>query len=263
MTFVGGSDPSWREALALRDPLAGARVLPSAAGLDERRAAALLLWQHYAERRVWMSGRAPRQSLTDDVKAIGKLLRPNDLPDVVDIVLGGVHSQSPQTRSNVMNVLSSAGLSKDLLTLLRVTLSGDDNEVVRRQSAALARDHHFKEAFPLIRKCALQAKHLEAQVMISVGASLATDDELLAFALDVERSGQGKHWSAEYEVRHRLGPGPALKVLTARSEHGHDAVLGGIIVRDVMKDLPETRKLLWTWALSRLWEVTRRPCWAR
>jgi hypothetical protein len=240
MTFAGAADERWRGALAERDPLAAARIVPATADIEERRTAALTLWRHYVKRDVWLSSRASRQALLNDGEAIGRLLAPGDLPDVIDHVLAGVHSSSPRTRSNVMEVLASAQLDAELLTIVRVTLSGDSEEVVRRQAAALARDRGLNEVFPLVRQRALHAEHLEAQLMVSVGAELATDEELLDFALDVESSGASRHWSAEDAVRRRLGPGKALRVLRARYEHGDEASLfGGRALRDLMADLPE------------------------
>jgi hypothetical protein len=240
MTFAGAADEQWRAALAERDPLAAARIVPMTADIEERRAAALTLWRHYVNRDVWLSSRASHQALLNDGEAIGRLLTPGDLPDVVDEVLAGVHSPSPRTRSNVMEVLAKAQFDPELLTIVRVTLSGDGEEVARRQAAALARDRGLKKVFPLVRQRALDAEQLEAQVMVSVGAELASDEELLDFALDVENSGASRHWTAEDAVRRRLGPGKALRVLRARYERSEEASLfGRRTLRELIAELPE------------------------
>jgi len=239
MTLVGSRDIPWREAIRDRDELAWARMVPATASVDERRLAAQMLWRAYAKLQIWMSDQTS-PGLSNDAEVLGKLLRDDDLDDVVNEVVASPASDSPQVRANAMEVLAEAGRSAELKPLVLAALDTDPEPVVRRHAAAAAVDIEFRDAYPRIRECALTtADRFEVQDLVSCAVKLARDDELLALALDLTAAGRGHHWAVEHSVRERLGPAAALKVLRAQVEHGDLSHLGGLMLKTVMEELPE------------------------
>jgi hypothetical protein len=220
LALVGARSAEWRAAIAGRDRLAAARMVPPTAEVAERREAARTLWGTYLESRVWMHNHeAPR--LLQDAEAMGRLLRRGDMPDVVDDLLGAVHHPSPQVRSNAIEVLAYAELDDDLAVVVRASLAGDSEPVVRRQAAGAARQRSLASAFPLVKQRALQSRDkLETQDIVSVALRLAPPAELVEFALEVIEAGRGKHRGVESITRERAGADAALVVMRKQAERG-------------------------------------------
>ena len=239
LALVGARSQQWRAAIAERDKLAAARMVPLSAGVAERRDAALTLWRTYVQSRVWMHNfDAPR--LLQDAEATGRLLRQGDLPDVVDEVLGGIHHASPQVRSNAIEVLADAKLDAELAAVVRATLAGDPEPVVRRQAAAAARQQNLVAAFPLVKQRALKSEDQhETEVCVSVALRLAPPEELVDFALELIESGRGKHWAVENITRERAGVGAALVIMRKQAERRELSHQVKRVLAKLLDELPD------------------------
>jgi hypothetical protein len=199
-------------------------MVPRRAGHEERLEAALALWHEYLESQVWMHDReAPR--LLQDAEALGRLLRDQDLPEVVDEVLGGIRHESPQVRSNAIEVLAEAELDATLEPLVRAALAGDADGVVQRQAAIAAKYRGLSTAYPLIKELALHSgDNLVRQDTMPAALQLAPDEEeFIRFAGELVQHGSARYYAFERVALDRFGPEAALRVLTATaSERGDE-----------------------------------------
>lgn len=179
----------WRQALRARDPLLVARTVPADATSDERRWAALTIWCHYLRTQVWMHdwhSPAPVQ----DSEVLARFLRDPALGDILEEVVEALSIDQRQIRSNAIEVLGFTEWP-GLLQATRALIVSDEDFVVRRHAASVARLNDFTSLFEPIRRRALEpADSTEASDMSSVAASLAPSEELLSLAS--EFAGKGR-----------------------------------------------------------------------
>jgi hypothetical protein len=240
LAFAGSISADWRAAVRQRDPMAAARTVPPTADVQERRDAAQVLWRAYVSSRVWMHYSGGARLLQDD-EACGRLLTAGDLPDVVDEILGGIYNPSPQVRSNAIDVLAAGRLDHELEPLVRATLSGEPEEVVRRQATADAVHRNLVSAFPLIRHRALTSdENLEVQTCTALGVRLAPDEDLVQFALDLVEAGRTRYAAVERVTYDRLGPDAALIVLRRQAERDGPSPLRENVLKKLNDELPHT-----------------------
>lgn len=195
--------------------------------------------------------------LLQDSEAIGRLLRSGDLPDVVDEVLGGIHHESPQVRSNAIEALAFAQLDSELEPVVRAALSGDAVAVVRRKAAYAADRRNLVTAYPLVKKLSLTTSDkLEAQDTVAVALRLAPTDELLDLALELLETGHGQHWAVETMVRERVGADAALTVMCKQARLGSMSRRAQqemtALLAELADDAATTEKLAYLAAASKL-----------
>ena len=181
MTLVATKSEAWRAALAERDALAAARTVPSDAAVEERRAAAELIWNQYVEWRIWLSDRQ-RTSIVDDEAVLAKLLAAGDLDDVHSTIRDGLRSDEREAVGNAVRVLAAAGdvsIEPELRSLLETTT----DSVLARFAAGAARDLSLDRLFYVIAHRAINAiESTEAQTTTYAAIDLARDEDLIAFA---------------------------------------------------------------------------------
>lgn len=179
---------SWRQALRERDPRLVARTVTEDAPLDERRWAALTIWTHYLRSRTWMHdwhNPAPIQ----DSEVLARLLADPALSDILKEVVYALGIDQRQIRSNAIEVL---GFTKwpGLLQATRELIVSDQDFVVRRHAASVARVNEFTSLFEPIKRRALEPEERsEAADMSSIAAHLAPDEELLQLAISFADGG--------------------------------------------------------------------------
>ncbi|MGN6869283.1 MAG: SIR2 family protein [Solirubrobacteraceae bacterium] len=222
--LLASRNDQWRRAVSERDRLAGARATPATADLDERRAAAELLWQTYRERQVWMwDYRVP--GLADDAEALGRLLRGDGLHDLRSEVRAVIDSGTAEDQGNAIRVLARVNPEGFVDDLSRVLGDESREGVVRRQAAIAARDLGLHELLDLIIARAVNpVDDAEAQDCTYVALQLASDDELLDVAM---RLIPGRHAraAASDAVNRRLPP--AARITFSRALGAADADRSG------------------------------------
>src|SRR5215216_2415960 len=112
LSFLLPHDAAWRAAIKSRDRLQWARGLPRDANLEERRAAAALIWDTYLDWKIWLWN-YDLPALIQDAAALGRLLRTYGLGDIVDRVSEGLEHPSPQVQGNAIKALALAGGTPD------------------------------------------------------------------------------------------------------------------------------------------------------
>ncbi len=209
----------WREALRDRDGLMVARSVPSDAPLEERRWAASTLWSTYERTRLWMHDwrAAP---VVADAEVLADLLEDPAIEEVREKVIAGLDVDQRQIRSNAIEVLGRTNWS-GLLAATRRILVADDDFVVRRHAAGVARDREFDSLFePLLRRALTAEDESEIGAMGAAAIELAPDAELLRTAIALADSGRPS-WAVESGARRRLKPADRirfLRVLTATKD---------------------------------------------
>jgi energy-coupling factor transporter ATP-binding protein EcfA2 len=221
LTFLLSRNSDWRAAVRERDPLAAARAVPASTSHDERRDAARLIWSTYCERKVWAWG-YDSPDLLDDAEALGRLLRTEDMRDVVEEVRRGIDDESAQIQGNAVRVLSRVappGFVDDLRSIL-----GDDGReaVVRRQAAIAARDIGARELLPLIiQRAAHPADTAEAQDASICAFDLAGEDGLIDTAMELAKHPESRPM-AQSRLNGRIAPADMIRVIRASAEAESD-----------------------------------------
>ena len=192
LAFLMGRNHAWRVAIAERDPLAAARSVPVSAPAEERRAAALSIWQTYLELRVWIWDFGT-PDLLQDANALGHLLEAGDLDDLVEEVKQGIDHESPQVQGNALRVLSRVNPDGFVDDVRRVLEDDRREPVVRRQAAIAARDIGARELLPvIINRAANPTSDVEAQDFSLCAFDLAGEDDLVATAIQLAGSKYGR-----------------------------------------------------------------------
>lgn len=222
LAFLMGRNQAWRVAVAERDPLAAARSVPVSAPADERRAAALSIWETYLELRVWIWGFGT-PDLLQDANALGRLLEAGDLDDLVEEARRSIDHESPQVQGNALRVLSRVNPDGFVDDVRRVLEDDRREPVVRRQAAIAARDIGARELLPvIIKRAANPTSDVEAQDFSLCAFDLAGEDDLVATAIQLAGSKYGRIF-AESRLKEIASTSELVRFLRASAEAGPDS----------------------------------------
>jgi hypothetical protein len=211
----------WRERLRDRNPLLVARNVPDSAERDERRWAAGALWSTYLATRLWMyDSHSPRP--VQDSEILARLLGDPDLGDVRQEVIDALEVDQRQIRSNAIEVLGATSWDGTLRAARRI-LVDDEDFVVRRHAALVARDRKFTSLFePILRRALAPEDESEADSMSAAAIDLAPKGELLRAAMTLAAPRRGHSWVVESAVRERLRPAERVRYLRALTASKED-----------------------------------------
>jgi len=223
LAFLLPRDDGWRQAVRERDRLQAARGVSLDAAVEERRAAAELLWACYAEWRIWMwDYDAP--DLIEDAEVLGRLLRGGSLDDLIEEIRTSIYENpSEQVQGNAIRVLSLA--NTELEDDLRRVLEDDDRAaVVRRQAAIAARDLKLDALLPLIVARAVEpADSAEAQDCSLCAMTLAPADAVLETALQLVSNSHSRMVAMTYAQR-RLPPEDLVRFYRSYATQDNDPI---------------------------------------
>ena len=222
LAFLMGQNQAWRVAVAERDPLAAARSVPVSAPADERRAAALSIWETYLELHVWIWDFGT-PDLLQDANALGRLLDAGDLDDLIEEVRRGIDDESPQVQGNALRVLSRVNPDGFVDDVRRVLEDDCREPVVRRQAAIAARDIGARELLPvIIERAANPTSDVEAQDFSLCAFDLAGEDDLVATAIQLAGSKYGRIF-AESRLKDLASTSEFVRFLRASAEAEPDS----------------------------------------
>jgi len=179
----------WRREVATRDPRFAARATPSHASVEERLAAASLLWRRAIEWDVWIDpGSRDAYTVTDGV-IVGDLMRAGGLETLELEIRGALNAPTRFARGNAVDVLSFVPVA-DIAAVLAEVLDNDDDSVVRRSAASAARRLELTElADHVIQRAMAPDDESEAGDMASVAMRLSRPESKLAVATVLEEAG--------------------------------------------------------------------------
>jgi hypothetical protein len=218
ITLVASAEDSWRRALAARDPLAAARPVPQDASSAERLEAARLIWNQYAEWRIWIHD-YQRMSIVEDKTVLARLLATDGLGELHEEIRAAVSSDVRELIGNAIMVLADLG-DRSIESQLRVVLEENPDYVLRRMAAIAARDLGLDALFYVIAHRAIHsADPTEAQDMTYAAIDLADAHELPNFALRAAEKGGEASMVLSYAIQGRMSVEAELSVLRARATH--------------------------------------------
>lgn len=237
-TLVMQAHPAWREAIRHRDALAAACATPAEASEDERRSAAMLIWETYQRWRIWLHNHDTPRIARASV-ALARLLADPALADVAASVRPSLKDPEPVVRASAVEVLMDArapGFENDL----RVILADDHEEgVVRRWAARAASELGLASLYELVRQRALEpGDQFEAQDMIVLALDLVPEEQLYQLAEDLGVRHPAEQWRIEHTARSRGGSPEAGLALRRRWVAAKvDADLEGREVAELVKEI--------------------------
>jgi hypothetical protein len=212
ITLVATKDESWRAALSVRDPLAGARTVPRDASLEERKAAAELIWDQYLEWQIWLGERG-RVSIVDDQAVLVRLIEAEGLDDLQGRIREALDEDRRTTVGNALRVLADLSDSS-IEPQVRRILETTNDDVIARLASVAARDLGLDRLFYVIAHRAINAlESTEVQTTTYSAIDLAQDEDLIAFARRAARAGGEAIRILSYAIRGRVTARDELAVL--------------------------------------------------
>jgi len=181
--------PAWRHVVATRDPRFAARATPRHASVEERLAAALLLWRRAVEWDVWIDPMSRDAETVTDGVIVANLIRAGGLEAAETEIRTALDAPTRFARGSAVDVLSLIPVS-DVSVLLASVLDDDDDSVVRRSAASAARRLQLTELVDhVVRRAMAPADESEAGDMASVALRLSPPERKLSVATALVEAG--------------------------------------------------------------------------
>lgn len=189
LQMLASRSDGWREAIATRDPRFAARATPVSASVDERFAAARLLWRRAIEWDIWIDPLRRDADTVSDGVVVAQRLRAGGLEQLEDEIRAALGDASRFARGNAIDMLSAIPVD-DTAAILADVLRNDDDSVVRRSAASAARRLELSELADLVVERARRPEdEAEATDMASVALYLVRAEDKLAVATSIVEAG--------------------------------------------------------------------------
>jgi hypothetical protein len=198
LQMVASRSGRWRAAIAERDVRFAARATPPDGPLDERAAAAALLWRRATDLDIWIDPIRRDFGTVTDGEIVAGLIRAGSLNDLEAEIRAGLEAPTRFVRGNAVDVLSMIPVP-DIVAILARVLEHDPDYVVRRSAASAARRLELAELTAIILERAKTPEdESEAGDMASVALRLSAPDRRLAVAVAIVEA--GNHEVRDYMV---------------------------------------------------------------
>jgi hypothetical protein len=192
LKMVASRSGRWRAAIAERDVRFAARATPRDAPLDERAAAATLLWRRATDQDIWIDPMRRDFETVTDGEIVADLMRAGGLNELEDEIREGLHAPTRFVRGNAVDVLSMIPVP-DIAAILGGVLEHDSDSVVRRSAASAARRLELTQLAEIVLERAKSPDdESEAGDMASVALRLSAPDRRLEVAVAIVEAGNHK-----------------------------------------------------------------------